>query len=44
MKILFDTNVVLDLMLDRKPFSVAAANLFSKVEVGELTGFQVVRY
>jgi len=38
-KILFDTNVVLDLMLDRKPFSVTAALLFAKAEVGELTGF-----
>lgn len=39
MKILFDTNIVLDLMLDRKPFSENAAKLFSKVETGELTGF-----
>jgi len=38
-KVLFDTNVVLDLMLDRKPFSIAAAQLFSKVEHGELTRF-----
>lgn len=39
MKILFDTNIVLDLMLDRKPFSISAAHLFSKVENGQLTGF-----
>ncbi|MGE0084652.1 MAG: PIN domain-containing protein [Desulfococcaceae bacterium] len=39
MKVLFDTNVVLDLMLDREPFSTVAAQLLSKVEIGELTGF-----
>ena len=38
MKILFDTNVVLDVLLDREPFSTPAALLFSKVERGELTG------
>jgi len=39
MKILFDTNVVLDVMLDRKPFSLYAAKLFSKVESKKLAGF-----
>ncbi len=39
MKIIFDTNVVLDVLLDREPFSTAAALLFSKVERGELSGF-----
>lgn len=39
MKILVDTNVVLDVMLDRKPFSLDAAKLFSKVESKELVGF-----
>lgn len=38
MKILFDTNIVLDLLLDRKPFSDSAATLFSMVENGEITG------
>lgn len=39
MKILVDTNVVLDVMLDRKPFSLHAAKLFSKVESKKLAGF-----
>lgn len=39
MKILFDTNVVLDLLLDRKPFSQAAAVLFSLAETGALAGY-----
>jgi predicted nucleic acid-binding protein len=39
MIVLFDTDVVLDLFLDRKPFSVSAAQLFSKVESGEISGF-----
>ncbi len=38
MKILFDTNVVLDLLLDRKPFSAIAARLFSSVDAGDLSG------
>ena len=38
MRVLFDTNVVLDLLLDRQPFSEAAAALFSEVEKGNLTG------
>jgi predicted nucleic acid-binding protein len=37
-KILFDTNVVLDVLLDREPFSTQAALLFSRVEQGELIG------
>ena len=39
MKILFDTNVVLDLLLDREPFSDTAARLFSRVDEGDLSGF-----
>ena len=39
MKILFDTNVVLDVLLDREPFSTTAAHLFSRVEKGELSGY-----
>ena len=38
MKILFDTNIVLDLLLDRHPFSQNAQTLFSKVEKAEITG------
>ena len=39
MRILFDTNVILDVLLDREPFSSTAAKLFSKVETGEITGY-----
>ncbi len=39
MKILFDTNVVLDVLLDRDPFSDIATKLFSRVERKELKGF-----
>jgi predicted nucleic acid-binding protein len=38
LKVLFDTNVVLDVLLDRKPFSAIAARLFARVEKGELAG------
>ena len=36
--ILFDTHVVLDLLLDREPFSSQAAQLFTLIETGELSG------
>ena len=39
MRILFDTNVILDVLLDREPFSSTAAKLFSKVEIGEIAGY-----
>ena len=39
MRILFDTNIVLDLLLDRAPFADAAAELFSKVEEGSIVGY-----
>ena len=39
MNILFDTNVVLDVLLDRKPFSAPASVIFSWVEAGEFIGF-----
>ena len=35
---MFDTNVVLDLLLDREPFVVEAKVLISKVEQGEFIG------
>jgi predicted nucleic acid-binding protein len=35
----FDTNIVLDLLLDREPFSTRVALLFSEVEKGELSGY-----
>ena len=39
MKILFDTNVVLDVLMDREPFSNAAAELFATVEEGSGVGY-----
>lgn len=39
MNILFDTNVILDVMLDREPFSEPASQLLSLVERGDVTGF-----
>lgn len=39
MKLLLDTNIVLDLLMDRTPFADAAAALFSKVEDGSVTGY-----
>ena len=38
MRVLFDTNVILDVLLERYPFSEPAATLLSKVEKGEITG------
>ncbi len=38
MKVLFDTDVVLDLLLDRRPHADAAASLLSWVERGRITG------
>ncbi|MDA8414695.1 MAG: PIN domain-containing protein [Desulfobacteraceae bacterium] len=39
MKVLFDTNVVLDLLMDRMPFADAAVRLFSLVEDGSVVGY-----
>jgi predicted nucleic acid-binding protein len=36
---LLDTNIVLDLLLDREPFSQDAARCFSRVEAGEIEGW-----
>jgi predicted nucleic acid-binding protein len=38
MKILFDTNVLLDVLLDRMPFSKDAARLMSHIEIGDISG------
>lgn len=38
MKVLFDTNVILDVMLDRHPFAAASAAILSRAETGELIG------
>lgn len=39
MRVLFDTDVVLDLVLDREPFVEAAAKLFELHEQGRIDGY-----
>lgn len=39
MKILIDTNVVLDLLLEREPFVENAIALFEQIEQGKLVGY-----
>ncbi len=39
MKILIDTNVVLDLLLEREPFVESAIALFEKIERGNFVGY-----
>jgi predicted nucleic acid-binding protein len=39
LKLLLDTNIVLDLLMDRPPFADAAAELFSRVEDGTVMGY-----
>ncbi len=39
MKVLFDTNVILDVLLDREPFADDALYLLAKVERSEIIGF-----
>ncbi len=39
MKILFDTNIVLDVLFDREPFSDLASRHMSRVEKKEQEGF-----
>jgi len=39
LKVLFDTNIVLDVLMDRLPYSEAAVELFSKVEDGSIIGY-----
>ena len=39
MRVLFDTNVILDVLIDRKPFSVVASLLLSEVEKDNIKGF-----
>ena len=38
MRILFDTNIILDVFLARQPFLENAAKLFAKVEQGRIEG------
>lgn len=39
MKVLVDTNVVLDVLLDRRPFAKSAARIFALVEESKIEGF-----
>ena len=39
MRILFDTNVLLDALLTRAPFAKSAISLLSAVELGDLQGY-----
>lgn len=39
MRVLLDTNVVLDVLLDRHPFAASAARIFALVEESKIEGF-----
>lgn len=39
MRVLIDTNVVLDFLQDREPFGEDAAKVFEKIDAGEVEGF-----
>lgn len=39
MKILVDTNIVLDVLLDREPFAEEGTELFDLIETGRVQGF-----
>jgi predicted nucleic acid-binding protein len=39
LKILLDTNIILDVLMDRLPFSDSAVELFSKIENGTIIGY-----
>jgi predicted nucleic acid-binding protein len=39
MKILFDTNIVLDALLERRPFALNAVHLIRAAELGQLHGY-----
>jgi predicted nucleic acid-binding protein len=39
MIVLFDTDVILDLLLDREPFAEAAAEIFTEVEKENIAGY-----
>ena len=39
MRVLVDTNVVLDVLLDRRPFAEAASQIFALVEESRIEGF-----
>lgn len=37
MRVLIDTNVVLDFLQEREPFGESAARLFERIDTGEIT-------
>lgn len=39
MRVLIDTNVVLDFLQEREPFVANAARLFERIDTGEIEGF-----
>ena len=39
MKVLFDTNVILDVLLDRQPHVEASAEALSRAETGDISGY-----
>lgn len=39
MRVLIDTNVVLDFLQEREPFGANAARLFERIDTGEIEGF-----
>ena len=39
MRVLIDTNIILDFLQERKPFVEDAVNLFEKIDAGEIEGF-----
>lgn len=39
MRVLIDTNVVLDFLLEREPFVESAAKLFQQIDHGQIEGF-----
>lgn len=39
MKVLFDTNVILDVLLQRQPYDVAATKLMAAVETSRISGY-----
>jgi predicted nucleic acid-binding protein len=39
LRVLFDTNIFLDLLMDRAPFAEAAVELFSRAEEGTISGY-----
>ncbi|MBE9107379.1 twitching motility protein PilT [Nostoc cf. edaphicum LEGE 07299] len=44
MRILIDTNVVLDFLQEREPFVEDAAKLFAKIDAGEVKAYCLAVY